>query len=509
VSDQLFSGLKVTVMGLGLNGGGLEAARYLAKKGAIVTVTDLRDEKTLAPSIEQLKGLPVRYVLGRHEMEDFSGAEMVIKNPAVKPDSPYLAAARRIETDISLFLMQNPAILCAVTGSKGKSSTASALHFCLSRLSPAGSYLGGNITVSPLTFVDELTPSHYTVLELSSWQLGDLRPAGSRIPEQALKVHPAGGLDRRGRPRALLKPRVSIITTILPDHLDRYGTMENYVSDKRLIYAGQDEADATVVRYDQWGKQFAAETRGRPLLLLPRGAESPEKIGASILKKNESSASPFPEVGTSSFLYGYLPDPEGPGFVVSPEGHEIEVVPASLKVVGNHQKENLLMVALGLLDMGFSPEAIYQALRDFPGIEHRLEFFHEAGGVRFYNDTAATIPEAAAAAIRAFPAPPIVLTGGTDKALDFTPLAQACGEAKAVFLLEGTGTTKLRALLDSAGIPYRGPYDNLDRAVEAILSIAQRGDSVVLSPGCASFGMFLNEFDRGRRWKETVRRLAH
>ncbi|MEJ5189556.1 MAG: UDP-N-acetylmuramoyl-L-alanine--D-glutamate ligase, partial [Breznakiellaceae bacterium] len=111
-------------MGLGLNGGGLEAARYLAKKGAIVTVTDLRDEKTLAPSIEQLKGLPIRYVLGRHEMEDFSGADMVIKNPAVKPDSPYLAAARRIETDISLFLMQNPAILCAVTGSKGKSSTA-------------------------------------------------------------------------------------------------------------------------------------------------------------------------------------------------------------------------------------------------------------------------------------------------------------------------------------------------------------------------------------------------
>ncbi|MCX7655897.1 MAG: UDP-N-acetylmuramoyl-L-alanine--D-glutamate ligase [Treponemataceae bacterium] len=493
-------------MGLGLNGGGVEAARYLAQKGALVTVTDLRDEKTLAPSIEQLGSLPIRYVLGHHDMEDFRGADMVIKNPAVKPDSPYLAAARRIETDISLFLMQSPAILCAVTGSKGKSSTASALHFCLSRLSPAGSYLGGNITVSPLTFVDELGPSQYTVLELSSWQLGDLRPAGSHIPQQILKSHPAGGLDRQGRPRALLKPRVSIITTILPDHLDRYGTMENYVSDKRLIYAGQDEEDATVVRYDQWGTQFVAETRGRPFILLPQREKSREKPPFSAQKKDDLLPQ-SPKGGP--IVHGYLPDPEGPGFVVLADGQMLEVVPAHLKVVGNHQKENLLMVALALVDLGFSAEAIYQAIGDFPGIEHRLEFFHEAGGVRFYNDTAATIPEAAAAAIRAFPTPPIVLTGGTDKALDFTPLAQACSEAKAVFLLDGTGTIKLRALLEGAGIAYRGPYDNLDQAVEDILKVAQPGDSVVLSPGCASFGMFLNEFDRGRRWKETVRRLAH
>ncbi|MDR1863108.1 MAG: UDP-N-acetylmuramoyl-L-alanine--D-glutamate ligase, partial [Treponema sp.] len=118
------AGMKVLVMGLGLHGGGLESALYLAGKGAEVTVTDLRDESVLAPSIKKLEegrrgaAFPVRYVLGRHETADFEKADMVIKNPGVRPDSPYLKAARHVETDISLFLAASPARLLAVTGSK-------------------------------------------------------------------------------------------------------------------------------------------------------------------------------------------------------------------------------------------------------------------------------------------------------------------------------------------------------------------------------------------------------
>ncbi|MDR0878183.1 MAG: UDP-N-acetylmuramoyl-L-alanine--D-glutamate ligase, partial [Treponema sp.] len=460
-----YAGMKVLVMGLGLHGGGLESARYLARRGADVTVTDLRDERTLAPSIEQLEscGKIIRYVLGRHETEDFTHADMVIKNPGVRPDSPFLQAAMdqgagRIETDISIFLANSPARLTAVTGSKGKSSTSSALHWVLAEARkpknadkaalPGKAYLGGNITVSPLTFLDELQSDDDVVLELSSWQLGDLKGV----------LHPDG--------RPLLKPRAAVITAIMPDHLDRYGTMEAYIADKRIIYQGQDAADVTVAADDRWGQSFHRESHGRPLVY---------------------AESPLQDEG------GWLTGPDGPGMARlhgrQSGGEPFEAVPAKLLVPGYHQKKNLLAAALALLDLGLDPETVRKALASFPGIEHRLEFFYEADGIRWYNDSAATIPEAAAAAVGAFQSPVILVTGGTDKNLDYTPLAAAFPKAKTVILLAGTASDKLTDLLSGAGIAFRGPFDNVDTAAAAALDTAKPGDSVVLSPGCASFGM--------------------
>jgi UDP-N-acetylmuramoylalanine--D-glutamate ligase len=465
--------MKVLVMGLGLHGGGLESARYLARRGARVTVTDLRDEKVLAPSLEKLResgDLGIRYVLGRHDAEDFKKADMVIKNPGVPPDSPYLALSRRIETDISLFLAENPARLTAVTGSKGKSSVASALHWVLSRageagLLPGAARLGGNITVSPLTFLDSLSARDDVVLELSSWQLGDLRG----------RLRPDG--------EALLKPRAAVLTAIMRDHLDRYPSMADYVADKRVIYQGQDRRDVTVIPDSEWGRSFRAETGGRPLVY---AAVPPAQGGAE----------GWPEPGG------------GPCLVRLPGGETVEAVPARLLVPGAHSKMNLLAAALALLDLGLPPAFVRESLGTFPGIEHRLEFFHEAAGIRFYNDTAATIPEAAAAAVGAFDAPVVLVTGGTDKNLDYGPLVEAAKRAKALVLLAGTGSGILAPLLTRAGLRYSGPFDTTEGAVRAALEAAAPGDAVVLSPGCASFGMFVNEFDRGLKWKEAVRGIA-
>ena len=210
------AGMKVTVMGLGVNGGGLASARFFARRGAAVTVTDLRPAEALRESMDGLREFPVRYVLERHEEADFTGADLVIKNPAVTGASPYLEAARRhgvsIETDLSVFLTLTRNPILAVTGSKGKSTTASAMAFGLSRAYP-DARLGGNITLSPLAFLEELPPAAPVVLELSSWQLGDLRGRG------------------------LLRPAVSVFTVILPDHLDRYAGMADYVADKKAIFA--------------------------------------------------------------------------------------------------------------------------------------------------------------------------------------------------------------------------------------------------------------------------------
>ncbi|MDR2068901.1 MAG: UDP-N-acetylmuramoyl-L-alanine--D-glutamate ligase [Spirochaetaceae bacterium] len=469
--------MRVLVMGLGIHGGGVESARYLISRGAEVTVTDLRDEKALAPSIEKLGGAgSVRYVLGCHRTEDFERADMVIKNPGVPPDSPFLRAARRIETDISLFLTASPARLTAVTGSKGKSTTASAIHWVLQEgrnrgLLSGKSHLGGNITRSPLTFLESLDREDDVVLELSSWQLGDLRDR-TRADADCHGIHS----------RSLLKPRCAVITSIMADHLNRYGTMENYAADKRIIYRGQDRNDATIAADDDWGRSFLGETPGRPL----RYGESPLPAGLA---------------------GGWISGPAGSGYALLPSGDRVEVVPPRLLLPGRHQKKNLLAAALALLDLGLPPDLIREALGTFPGIEHRLEFFYEKEGVRFYNDTAATIPEAAAAAVDAFEPGPVLVTGGTDKNLDFAPLVRAAVRAKALVLLAGSGSDKLCQLLNQEGIPYRGPFDSVDAAVRAALETAAAGDTVVLSPGCASFGMFKNEFDRGAQWKEAVCRL--
>ncbi|MDR1507587.1 MAG: UDP-N-acetylmuramoyl-L-alanine--D-glutamate ligase [Treponema sp.] len=499
-----YSGMKITVMGLGLNGGGLESARYLAGRGALVTVTDTKDETALAPSIEALEGEKgisgkIRYCLGRHEMEDFTAADMVIKNPGVLPSSPYLSASKRIETDISLFLAAAPARLLAVTGSKGKSGTASALHWALVKARERGlvegrAWLGGNITVSPLRFLDQTGEKDDVVLELSSWQLADLRLCGSQK---------SGNVP--------LKPRCAIITSIMRDHQDRYSRMEDYVNDKREIYRHQDTSDLTVASADDdWGKSFLEESPGRRLAF---------------------SAHPLAEEEAGGWLSG-----NGPGFVrLSPGAESFPAVPADPAVPGRHQKKNLLAAALALLDLGFAADNVRESLGSYPGIEHRLEMFHETPGngaapgaaslsIRFYNDSAATIPEAAAAAVEALAGddgkkPLILVTGGTDKNLDYGPLAKAAAKAKAVILLTGTGSEKIVPLLTAGGVPFFGPFGDLEKAaacaIEKAGDLAKAGQGakagtvfVVLSPGCASFGMFKNEFDRGRRWKETVERLS-
>jgi UDP-N-acetylmuramoylalanine--D-glutamate ligase len=466
-----FSGASALIMGLGLHGGGLESAIFLAKRGARLTVTDLRDKETLAPSIRALdetlasRGAPpARYVLGRHESADFAAADLVIKNPGVRPDSPYLKAARRIETDISLFLRENPARLCAVTGSKGKSFTASALHFVLAAHHGAqggAAYLGGNITVSPLSFLEKLRAEDDVVLELSSWQLGDL-------------------------PEDLLKPRAAVITALMSDHLDRYGDMESYLADKKRIYRNQDAADITIAGEDAWSLAFLAETRARTARY---GLSRPLPAG------------------------GWLDRTTGIAFACGPlgslpRGEMRPLIGKELKTPGEHQKINLLAAALALLDLGVDAGCIAKEAARFPGIEHRLELFAEKDGVRWYNDTAATIPEAAAAAIYALGSP-VLVAGGTDKGLDFSPLVQAAARAKKIILLAGTASDALARLFDAAHLAYDGPFDNLNDAVSRAFESASAGDRVVLSPGCASFGMFLHEFDRGKKWKSTVLQQIH
>jgi UDP-N-acetylmuramoylalanine--D-glutamate ligase len=449
-------GIRATVMGLGLNGGGLASARFLAEHEAIVTVTDMKGEAELADSIAALDGLPIRFVLGRHELADFSEADLVVKNPAVRPDSPYLLASRSVETDISLFLRFSSSPILAVTGSKGKSSVSSAIHHVLSA-SGYDAFLGGNITVSPLSFLQSCGPETPVVLELSSWQLADLRGHG------------------------VLKPRIAVLTSIMPDHMNRYASMEEYVADKRLIYANQDDNCYTLCNADEtWGRSFAAETRARVLWY------------------------------SSSFLGlpgAWLEDaPARRGYYTANGSIDdsIEILPTHLRLPGDHQRKNLLSAALACRTFGLEPAIIASSISSFSGVEHRLEFFAEKNGITWYNDSAATIPQAVCAALDSFSGPIVLITGGTDKNIDFSATIETYRKAKSIILLAGSGTEKMIPLLKSQHISFLGPFDDLTRAVNSARDCSTPGDVILLSPGCASFGMFINEFDRGKKYKETV-----
>ena len=468
------AGLSVTIMGLGLNGGGLASARFFAEHGAKeVIVTDMKTEEELAPSVAELRHYPnVRFALGGHNIEDFRTADMVIKNPGVKSEgNQYLAAAHCIETDISIFLQLSSAPVLAVTGSKGKSSTVSALYYGLQQCGiPA--FLGGNITVSPLTFLTETNSDTPVVLELSSWQLGDL----ARCPQ--------------------LKPKIAIITHIMPDHQNWYGSMERYVADKKIIYRNQDKTDYTVCNYDDgWGKTFAQETAGQVFWY---------------------SAHPRP-----THLVGAWIAPDGSACMRLTPGDDRLLLPPRIAVPGAALKQNVMAASLALALYGVNPEKIPAVMQNYSGIPHRLEFFYETDQFKFYNDSAATIPEAAAAAVNAFEKPIILITGGTDKKLDFTAIAPELKKAEALFLLAGTGTDKLIPLLQAQHTPYFGPFQDLSTLLEAVhrecehtpqsnntvpqSSHTTTQEIVVFSPGATSFGMFKNEFDRGLRFKEAVR----
>ena len=554
-------GLRATVMGLGVHGGGLASAQFLVRHGARVTVTDLKESTALHSSLAQLDSA-VRVVLGRHEEGDFTGADVVIKNPGVPADSPLLAAARvagtSIETDISLFRRLYPATpLLAVTGSKGKSTTAAALHHCLRRWHP-DARLGGNITVSPLAFTDQLGPHTPVVLELSSWQLGDL-------PDPAA-----------------LRPRVAVLTNILPDHQDRYPSLRAYAADKLRIFAGQRAADCAILG------PGTARWIERPLAArcwqVAVGELPPGQPGAVV-------------AGDRVLLRGLTAAADGQPLLEQP------------RLPGQHNLLNLAAAALAVLaflepadpedrtkpgtparplrdrepeqprrpDSPRLPSVVDQitgSLARFSGLEHRLEPVAEWRGIRIVNDSAATMPHATAAALAALPPPVTLIAGGNDKQLDFrelaaaaagipaagtaadtpagtaagtpagtpastpastlsdtasgtpagtpastpastlsdtasgTPAGAASTPVTAVVLLAGTATAKLAAALAKTGVTTYGPFPNLKAAVQAALAATAPGGTLLFSPAATSFGMFAHEFDRGHAFKRIVAELT-
>lgn len=467
---DFFTGKKVTVMGLGLNEGGVGTVRFLAERGAReIIVTDIKTEEELSPSVQALRDIKnIRFVLGGHAERDFIETDIVVKNPALPWTNPFIRIAKEhgipVTIDSAIFLDLCEAPVIGVTGTKGKTTTASLIAHILESDGRKVARVGIS-RKSVLGEFEKIDREGVVVFELSSWRLSAL--------EEIRK-----------------SPTISVITNIYPDHQNYYDSMEAYVDDKKNIFRFQSSSDTVVLNADN------AWTAGM-------GADAPGHVAWF------SSESEMGKMRSDGFFL------DRNRIIEVRDGISEEMLEYSGKgLLGAHNRGNILAAVAAASTYGVRPESIRAGIDSFPGVPHRLELVRERRGVSFYNDSAATIPEATISALRSFSSPVYLIAGGSDKNLDFDQLACAILErAKGIIFLKGIGTEKLlegirRQLAQCGRSGWRFEIvESMGKAVELAARSAEPGDVVLLSPGTASFGLFKNEFDRGDQFRDCVANL--
>ena len=451
---------KATIIGLAREGVAL--AEYLARNGVKVTVSDLKPREELAAPLKALSGVPVEFVLGAHPPEILDCDQLFI-SPGVPLDSPIILEAQRRGIPISgesrFFLEHCPAPVIGVTGSSGKTTT---VRLSSEILTTAGfrTWIGGNIG-EPLTpHLDQIALDDKVVMELSSFQLKIMASS----------------------------PRIAVILNITPNHLDRHPTMEDYIEAKKQIMRFQGPGDVTVLGHDN-------ETTRRLV---------PFAKGQVALFSLET------EVAEGAFLrhQQIILRLGGRERVICHEG--------DVKLLGRHNLANVLAAITIAGLAGADADAMWDVILSFRGVEHRLEPTREINGVSYYNDSIATSPERAAAALRSFDRPIVVLAGGQDKHLPWDELADLMLHKTRAVVLFGQAAdlidsalvaarARSRTALDRTPVVRRG--GSLEEAVAIAHRLAQPGDVVLLSPGGTSYDAFKDFTERGEFFKTLVRAL--
>jgi len=478
-----FAGKTILVMGLGRFGGGVDVAEFAVRAGAKVIITDLLTKQKLSNSISQLGEFQdIEFHLGSHDEADFLQADIIIANPAVPLNNKFLQFARShnkcVTSQIGIFFQLCHATIIGITGANGKSTTAAlAAHLLRSTMddgrrttedrrqktedrnhvvSIENVWLSGNIGNEPLlTTLNQIKANDLVVLELSSFQIEQLAEIQS----------------------AVSGPKVALLTNLTPNHLDRYGTFENYCAAKENIFKFQqlDRNDPAVSIFnaedevaDEWFEKYRRDT-GRICIRF-----SADDVSQDIRD--------------------------------------------SFTLPGRANLSNLAAAIAITRHFGVVDEKIKNALPSFKALPHRLEFVRNINGVCWYNDSKATTPQGAITALEAFDQPIILIAGGYDKHLPFEQLGQKIAEkAKAAILIGQTAPQIADAIRNA--ISKRGTRDerrgtrieivnSLTEAVQLANRVAEAGDVVLLSPACASYDMFENYEQRGQEFTSLVRELS-
>ena len=451
-----FKGKKITIMGLGLLGRGIGYTKFLAECGADLIVTDLKSKEQLVPALKVLsKFKNIKYILGEHRLEDFKGRDMIMKAAGVPLDSIYIKEAKKngipVEMDVSLFAKTAKEVMViGVTGTRGKSMTTTLIYEILKANEKSlkkNIYIGGNLRgVATLPLLKKVKEGDILVCELDSWQL-------------------------QGFGEAKLSPSISVFTTFMPDHMNYYkDDMDKYFGDKANIFKYQKSSDT--------------------LVILPGMKE--------FIKKEDVKSK-----------------------LVVTDRKEVDSWKFNVK--GDHHRNNLACAVKVAEVLGIPEAKIKKVVANFKGLEGRLEFLKKYKGVEIYNDNNATTPEATIAGIEALKLKSnnspshkatvgrrkiILICGGADKGLNLDNFVKTVNEyCKAVVMIPGTGTERLKTYDIEHIIHNTIETKNLQEAVKKALKQAQKGNTILFSPAFASFGMFNNEYERNDLFMKIIKKL--
>lgn len=443
----------VLVIGMGISG--LSTIKFLYSRGSKVSVFDKKTDNELSGILANLKSMDLSYHLGQDSM-DLSGIELIVKSPGVAPYSQIIQKARNmgieIITDIELAYRLSPSKnIVAITGSNGKTTTSNIVGEAFAK-SGLNTFLVGNIGVGILDRINQIQKDDIIVIEASSFQLEDTLN---------------------------FKPQSSLILNISPDHLDWHGSYENYINAKKKIYKNQDKYNYTVLNYD-------------------------DEIIRDLSEEVNSKIIWF-SIENSLDKGIYMEDDD---IIINIEKKVKLMNSNDLKIMGKHNLQNVLGSIGVLYSMGLDLKTIREELIEFSGIEHRLEYVLEKNKRKFYNDSKGTNPEASIKAIEAIKSPIILIAGGYNKNSDFEKFIKAFKKKGKALILFGDTKDEIKECALKYGFKENYIVENMNEAVLLAYKLSIEGDNILLSPACASWGMYKNFEERGRDFKNQVKKLG-
>ncbi|MDI6706318.1 MAG: UDP-N-acetylmuramoyl-L-alanine--D-glutamate ligase [Bacillota bacterium] len=451
-------GQKILVIGLAVSG--IPTVQVLSEMGARIMVNDRKKAQDLEEGLKQLSGIKADYVLGEHPVRLAEWPDFAVISPGVPPGIPLVQELIKkgkeviSEVELSFRLMEAPVV--AITGTNGKTTTT-ALTGQVFKESGRNTYVVGNIGKPIISVASSALENDVVVAEISSFQLEGI---------------------------AMFRPKSAAILNITPDHLDRHGTFQNYVDAKARIFENQDQGDFLVLNAD-------------------------DEVTAGLGHKSRARVVHFSRrkvLEAGSFVQD--------GYIVVGEGNAKEKIclASELRIPGTHNLENALAAAALGWTMGVPFESIEKALKSFEGVEHRLERVDVVNGVSYINDSKGTNPDASIKAIQAVEKPIILIAGGYDKGSSYEEFVKNFDDKVKAVVLLGETAEKIKKTCQNNGFNNIYIVDSVEEAVNCASGMAVSGDTVLLSPACASWDMFRNFEERGEAFKKAVqslRRIQH
>lgn len=448
---------KVAVIGVGVSN--IPLIDYLYKKRADVTIFDDREEEKIdSKIIEKIKNYDFKYFLGKNNLTKLNGYNLIFRSPSCLPTKKELLAEKArgatITTEIEQLIKMAPCKIIGITGSDGKTTTTTLTYEVLKK-EGYNCYLGGNIGIPLFTKLNEIQPEDIIVLELSSFQLMEME----------------------------ISPNISAITNITPNHLNIHKDYQEYIDSKKNIFKYQDKNDILVLNADnEITNKCQNETNGKTILF-------------SSNKKLEN---------------GYIVDE---GIIKQCNNgirkHIIETKDVKLK--GAHNYQNICTV-LALTETLVETEKAIETIKEFSGVHHRLELVRTLDEVEWYNDSASTTPTRGISALKALDKEIILIAGGADKNLDYTPIAKPIIEKVKNLILIGQTATKIYDVVKKELEIQNKKIDihmceTLKQSLDLAKRLAKPNQVVLFSPASTSFDMFKDMYDRGDKFKEEVNKL--